>query len=383
MSSNIGLFNKTERIYAIDWLRVIAFGILIIYHTAEVFTTWTWWIKNYETSTVLSYVMMFFHEWRMLLLFVISGAATHLALGKRTISKLLSDRVTRILLPLIAGMLFVVPPQIYFIQLHKGMNVEFWHFYLQIFEFNWFPSGNLHWLHLWYLAFLFVFTLAILPLIKISNSDAGKAVVKKLSVNISKPFILFPLVLILEAPFYILRLMDSNDDLKALVYYFPYYVFGALFLTNKEIRQSFTVHRRLGLFFSCITSFVLYTCFWIKDGYGNPLLNLNFSTASLTVFENLSVSFNHWFWLIAIIGYALRYLTSGTPFLTYANKAIAPFYILHQTIIIVLAYYTIDLSYGISTKFFMIISTSFISMFVFYCLLQKTKFTQLLFGIKA
>ena len=375
--------SPTERIYAIDWLRVLAFGVLIVYHTAEVFTTWKWWIKNNETSSVLSYVMMFFHEWRMLLLFLISGAATHLALGKRSIEKLVSDRIVRILLPLIAGMLFVIPPQIFFIQLHKGKNVDFLNFYIQLFEFNWFPSGNFHWLHLWYLAFLFAFTLMILPVIRIVQSEKGKLLINRAANMISNPYCLFLLVFLMEAPLYFSRFFSFNENLQQLVYYFPYYVFGALFLTSRSIRNAFVRYRMRGLIFATLTALILYPCFWITDSTGQVLFGLPLTGSANLIAENLLTSFNRWFWLITIIGYGLRYLNEGSDFLTYANKAIAPFYILHQTVIIILAYYTVDLSYSISIKFLMIISTTVISILVFYhVLLSRTKFTQLLFGIK-
>lgn len=374
---------KSDRIYAMDWLRVLAFGILMIYHTAEVFTTWDWWVKNEETSPLLSYGMMFFHEWRMLLLFIISGAAAHLALGRRSVMTFLQDRVVRILIPLIAAMLLIIPPQIYFIQLHDGENISFWNFYLQLFEFEWFPKGNFHWLHLWYMAFIFAFTVMMLPVINLMKLPRGKLLIKKTARVLSKPVVLFSLSLLMEVPLYLSKFSGFGGNLQSLVYYFPYYVFGALFLTNDIIRQSFVKYRKTAFVLATITACSLYLTSWIKDDAGNALITFGMAKPERVLLDAFLTTLNHWFWLITIIGFGLRYLTNGSTFLQYANKAIAPFYILHQTVIIALAYYIVDLPYDISTKFALIITLTFVSIFLLYQLvLVKTRFTQVLFGIK-
>lgn len=374
---------KQERIHAIDWLRVLAFGILVIYHTAEVFTTWNWYVKNDETSLVLSLVMKFFHEWRMILLFVISGAATQLALGKRTMVKLLQDRTIRILIPLLAGMMLVIPPQIYFIRLNQGEVISFWDFYLQLFNFRWYPTGNFHWLHLWYMAFLFVFTLMLLPLLTILKTEKGKKAMGTLSHLISSPFLLFSMALVMEIPFYLAKYIRLGENLESLILYFPYYAFGALFLTSNEIRSSITRFRRTGLCLALITVICLYAGFWIKDINGHALFTFGLSESNLAIFKSILKSLNCWFWVLTIIGYGLRYLTKGSASLDYANKAIAPFYILHQTVIIILAYFMVTLSYDITTKFYLIFSTTFIGiMLLYHFLLSRTKITRLLFGIR-
>lgn len=374
---------KSERIYAMDWLRVIAFGILMVYHSAEVFTTWNWWIKNEETSPLLSYGMMFFHEWRMLLLFIISGAAAHLALGKRSTLTFLKDRVIRILIPLIAAMLLIIPPQIYFIELFDGNKTSFWSFYLQLFEFEWFPEGNFHWLHLWYMAFIFAFTVMMLPVINWLKSPTGKLIIRRTAQVISKPFVLFSMSLIMELPLYLSQYSGFGENFQSLVYYFPYYVFGALFLTDQSIRQSLVKYRKPALILATATATALYLTSWIKDDNGAVLVNLGLTKPQSVALDAFLTTVNHWYWLITIIGFGLKYLTTGSAFLQYANRAIAPFYILHQTVIIALAYYIVDFPYDISTKFTLILTLTFVSIFILYqTVLVKTRFTQILFGIK-
>jgi glucans biosynthesis protein C len=374
---------KSERIHAIDWLRVLAFGILMVYHTAEVFTTWNWWIKNEETSPVLSYTMQFFHEWRMFLLFVISGAATHLALGKRSVVKFLSDRVTRIVIPLLAGMLLVIPPQIYYIRLNQGENLMFIQFYSDLIQSGWFPKGNVHWLHLWYMAFLFVFIVSMVPVISAVKSEAGQKITGQLSALISKSAVLFPLAVLLEVPYYLSIYTGIHENIRTALLYFPYYAFGALFLVNEDVRRNLVRNRRTSLLLGTCTTAIFYLFFWIKDPSGMTMLNLDLAKDGLVTVQNALETFNRWFWVLAITGYGLNYLTTGAPFLNYANQAVAPFYILHQTVIIIAAYHTVNLSWDLPVKFYMILTTTFCSIFLLYhFVLQRFRLTQLMFGIK-
>ena len=121
--------DKAGRLYYMDWLRVIAFSILIAFHSAEVFAEWNWWISNRERSDTISYILIFFKQWRMPLLFIISGAAVYLTLRRRHPAKFINDRIMRLLVPLIAGMLVVIPPQIYFIKKLDGYTGSFGEFY--------------------------------------------------------------------------------------------------------------------------------------------------------------------------------------------------------------------------------------------------------------
>src|ERR1044072_4714008 len=104
----------------LDWLRVIAIFVLLFFHTGMLFVGWGWHIENAETLTALRLPMDISHRLRMPLLFVIAGAGMWFALGSRNGGGLLRERSMRLLIPIIAGMLLVVPPQIYFERLFRG-----------------------------------------------------------------------------------------------------------------------------------------------------------------------------------------------------------------------------------------------------------------------
>jgi surface polysaccharide O-acyltransferase-like enzyme len=151
----------------LDWLRVIAIFVLLFFHTGMLFVGWGWHIQNAEVLTELQLPMGILHRLRMPLLFVIAGAGMWFALGNRSGGGLVRERSLRLLLPLVAGMLLVVPPQIYFERLFRGQwdggYVSF--FFERVLQFQPYPSGNFSWHHLWFVAYLYVYVFLLLPLL--------------------------------------------------------------------------------------------------------------------------------------------------------------------------------------------------------------------------
>ena len=102
------------RRHELDWLRVFAVFILVFYHTGLIFNGWNWIIKNREINESYAYWIAFLHLWRMPLLFFISGAGTYFAFGKLSAPKFLVERFKRLLVPLLFGIILILPPQDYY-----------------------------------------------------------------------------------------------------------------------------------------------------------------------------------------------------------------------------------------------------------------------------
>lgn len=146
------------RRYDLDWLRVIVFVLLIFYHVGMFFVApdWGWHIKNNITYEWIKYPMLFLNQWRLPILFIISGMGTSYALSRRTAWEFAAERTKKLLLPLIFGMLVIVPPQVYVEKISKGSiqgsYFEFWPSQAFIGEY---PVGNLSWHHLWRIYYCF------------------------------------------------------------------------------------------------------------------------------------------------------------------------------------------------------------------------------------
>ena len=118
------------RRHDLDWLRVLVFALLIFYHVGMFFVPWDFHIKNNSIHNWLTYPMWFLNQWRLPILFVISGMGTYYALQKRTGKEFALERIKKLYIPLTFGMLFIIPPQVYLERLNKnqftGSYFDFW-----------------------------------------------------------------------------------------------------------------------------------------------------------------------------------------------------------------------------------------------------------------
>ncbi|TKW78321.1 MAG: acyltransferase, partial [Bradyrhizobium icense] len=160
-----------DRRVDLDWVRIAAFGLLILYHVGMFYAPWNWHIKSAQPVTALEPLMLALNPWRLALLFLVSGVATRFMLRKTAAGALIRSRSSRLLIPLAFGMLVIVPPQAY-IQIVEALGYEggFVDFYLKHYfafgkEFCPNPCIILPtWNHLWFVAYLWVYTLVLASL---------------------------------------------------------------------------------------------------------------------------------------------------------------------------------------------------------------------------
>jgi len=152
----------------LDWIRIVAFGLLILYHIGMYYVTWGFHVKSPRASAAIEPLMLLVNPWRLGVLFLVSGAATAFMLDKMRAGSLARMRSWRLLLPLIFGMLVIVPPQSYFEVVEKagytGSYGEFWLRYLAADHGFCDKDGCLRlptWNHLWFVAYLWVYTMLL------------------------------------------------------------------------------------------------------------------------------------------------------------------------------------------------------------------------------
>jgi glucan biosynthesis protein C len=109
----------SSRLYFLDWMRILAFFILIFYHVGMYYVSWDWHVKSTSASSAIEPLMMLSSPWRLSLLFLISGVASSFMLGKLRVGQFVRQRSWRLLIPLLFGMLVIVPPQSYFQVIEK------------------------------------------------------------------------------------------------------------------------------------------------------------------------------------------------------------------------------------------------------------------------
>ncbi len=319
----------------LDFLRVACILLLHLYHSARMFNADDpWHVKAPVLLPVLNGTMDILHLLRMPLLMLIAGAATAFALRKRGVGAFAWDRTKRLLLPLAFGMLVIVPPQIWVERVwtgaFSGSYLAFWPSVLQGVPY---PKGSTSWHHLWFVAYLFVFCLAALPLFAWFRGEGGKTFLARLEAFLVRGANHWWLALGIFGARFLLRHHRETHDLihdpKNLAFY------GGLFLAGHLLGRMAGLAERL-----------------VQLRQWNLLLSLGLLAALLPPnefpfpLEHLAIYGFVWASLCAALGYARAKVTVPTPWLTRAQSRAYPFYIFHQTVIVVLGWWMLRLQLG-------------------------------------
>ena len=360
-----------NRRYDVDWVRVLAFDLLILYHIGCVFASFDFHIKNNVIVEWIEHPMYFLSQWRIPLLFVISGMGTRFALSSNTTTRFITQRAKRLLIPLLVGVLIIVPPQVYFERLVEGNDYgSYFEFYKTIFYTGGYPTGNLSWHHLWFLPYLFLITLVTTPIL-IFLRDGSDRWIQILSKSLKeRPHLLFVVMLL---PFVFVNLLFSDHEITmsligdwyALSKFLLFFLFGYVFIS---LGDSFwnAVEKLKNVFF--IVGVIAY-------------IVLIFSPTGIAwVFAQ---PINTCSWIFVVLGYSSTYLNRESKIVKYRNKVVYPFYIIHQTIMIVVGYFIIDLNFHYSLKMIILVVATFGgSWFIYHFIVARIPLIQLLFGLK-
>ncbi len=371
---------KTIRRHDLDWLRVLVFGLLIIYHVGMFFVPWGWHIKNAVIYDDLRWPMIFINQWRLPILFVISGMGTYFALSKRNLRQFNIERGLRLGIPLLFGMLVIVPPQIYFERIANEQFLgSYWDYYTSVsFSGGTYPEGNISWHHLWFLPYLLLFSIVLSPLFIYLKKTKTRFIewIKRL---ISKwyGFYLFVFPLFLTEAFIEPFFPTTHaliGDWFTITYYILLFFYGFVLIATGSIFWNALVKvRKKALLIGCI-SFTLLILRWLfieADDWPQHL-----AEAFLKII-------NVWSWILVLFAYAAQYLNKPSKYLQYANRAVYPFYILHQTITVILGYYLMDKDWSFIAKgSIMVVGTFLISWFIYDLIILRIPIVHPLFGLK-
>lgn len=376
-----------KRLYYLDWLRVLAFGLLFLFHSWRPFDHLPWHIKNADQSIVFDLLTFFTHGWRMFLIFLVSGAGTFLAMRSRK-GAFVADRVKRLIVPFIFGILLIIPPQRFYewimFREFRGNYLDF----IAIYPFQqlgdnmgtslllWF--GHLG-THLWYLPFLFVMTLLTLPLLRrIQKDQFDFTSLKKL---MSTRFGIFILIL----PMFISRFLlkpafsEYTDWADFFVYLWPF-LYGFICMTDYEfieiIKKKTTLLLNVGVLSSTLFIYMASQGGHMVEAYLHPsfsLLHLGLTALAATIALS---------WILFFVGFFAKHMNFNHRLLIPANISILPIYVLHQTLIIVFGYYIVGLEINLVFKFIIIAFTAIPASVLLYKLIQTNDISRFLFGLK-
>ncbi len=339
------------RRHDVDALRVFAFALLILYHVGMFYVAdWGWHVKSEYQSEGLKLPMLLSNQWRMSLIFVISGLAVSFAWGKYSPGRFAARRFSRLLVPLLFGMTVIVVPQPYLEALSNGsIEPGFLKFYSAYLTFGDMPANAYNnmdspgwtWNHLWYLPYLLVYTLALIPL-ALFLRGSGKRILDKLTklrgiwlvLAPIAPLILYGTLIFPRFPYISHALLD---DWYAHAMYFTFFLYGFVIGRDQGLWDELQRIRKLSLIgaVATFTAFYVITNVLPDDAFpGHDQVQL------------VVIYLNRWLWIVAILGWGKHLLDRPFRWLPYATEAVYPWYILHQTITVVAGYQLSQLALG-------------------------------------
>ncbi|WP_346839655.1 acyltransferase family protein [Microbulbifer sp. SAOS-129_SWC] len=376
-----------RRRYDIDAIRVLAFGLLILYHLGMFYVAdWGWHVKSSHSSERLQLLMLLVNQWRMPLLFLISGAASWFLFRKLSAARFAGQRLWRLLLPLLFGMLVVVPPQAYVEALANGAIAPgYTQFLAHYLSFRPWPTGaftgstyGITWNHLWYLPYLICYTLALIPLALWLRPREEKLLARLARLN-GWALILLPLpALMLYGLVLYPRFGGINHalagDWYAHAQFFTFFMLGYGFAGSSAVWRTLAGMR----WHLLLLSPLLFALLLIFD----RVLPDNRLPAQ-SVIAALVTYANRWCWILAVLAWGHQLLNRPFRWLPYANEAVFPWYILHQSITVTAGYYLAQRNLGpVLEPLLLLTATVGGCLLLHELVIRRTPLLRPLFGLK-
>jgi peptidoglycan/LPS O-acetylase OafA/YrhL len=380
---------KSVRLYYLDWLRVILIVGVFLFHAVHPFDALIpWYIKNAEQSSAVTAFLLLLNPWGIPLFFLVAGAGSKFALRRRTNRQYISERVSRLLIPFVVGSILLSPLQAYLEALHKGtFQGSFLSFIPEMLAEA--TSGNLltplvfsRWgFHLYFLAFLFSYSLLALPIFRWLNRNVGQSFIAWLGRLVEKRggILLFALPLALARV--LVQSFPEGHGWLNFVYYFLFFVLGYVIYSDDRFLSAVRRDRWL-LFTGGVMGLVAYG--GLSAVFGDQAFEwaltfvVPWSIILILVFVLMS-----WGWALNVLYLAMKYMNVSNKWLVYGNDTIMPFYLLHQPVIIVIAYFVVQWHAGIPLKLLVVVISSFlITLGVVELLIRPFKPMRMLFGMK-
>lgn len=344
-----------ERRHDIDWLRVVAIFLLLIYHIAIIFQPWAMFvgfIASKQSLTELWKPMSMLNVWRIPLLFFVSGMGVFFAMRKRNIRQLLLERTVRILIPLLFGIVAVAPLHIFVFQKYYNL------------PYSYYPHAG----HLWFLGNIFLYVLLLSPFFRyIMKNEEGK-----FRTGLSR-LMKTPLGPMLITLFFMLEAIIVKPQIYTLYAetWHGFFIGFLAFLFGFLLMYSGTFFWQMVLKWK-----------WIYIG-----LALVLFAVRIQVFEMNSPGFlmaiESNFWIFGLFGIGYHYLNRPSAALSYFSQAAYPVYIIHMFALYAGALIFLPLALTPIIKFICITAFTFIASYTIYeFIIRRIGFIRPVFGLK-
>lgn len=383
---------RIDRRYDLDWIRVGAFFLLILYHTGMFYVPWDWHVKAPHVVEGLMPFMLLTNPWRLTLLFLVSGAATRFMADKTTVGQLTGARIARLLPPLLFAMFVIVPPQSYYeiveyLAQHPSAPVgveNFWVRYVTASGHWCGTDGDClitpTWNHMWFVAYLLFYTL-VLALMLLVWKTAGERI-QQAAEYLLRGVGLFAWPILFLA---MLRatLYAKYGETHALVgdHYVHAVSFSAFLLgfglAKSDILRERLVAVRWPALIAAVAAWAGWSIYVWTYRHDTPI-----PSPQLKLLMRFVFAADTWCAIVAILGFGAKHLTHGGRVLRYLTLGVFPFYLVHQTLIVVMAHHLAKLGLPQGLEGAILVVATFAGCFATYEIVRRIPGVRILFGLK-
>ncbi len=354
-----------ERHYGMDYLRIGAFGLLILYHIGMVFVPWDFQLKTQHPLVWTEIPMFLTSPWRLTLLFVVSGYASRKLFAKSGgPGPFCRSRSARLLWPLLFGMAVIVPPQTWIeLSTQHGYEHGFGHFILH----DYFRFGTLDgivmptWNHLWFVAYLWVYSIGLSVALAIPGAARAQGLFDRLFSGWRALVIPALYFVLLEAVMFH-RTEDSHDFVRdgvAHLRYLPAFLFGFGLAGSNVVMEGLARHwKSAAVLASGSYAAVAFLLIVYPD--------FSFPDHAVTTLFRYARHLETWTAVAALVGLAEVYLNRDNPWRAIFAEATFPFYIIHQTTIVVVGYWLVQAGMSAGLQFLVLVAATVASCWAFY-----------------
>jgi fucose 4-O-acetylase-like acetyltransferase len=343
----------------IDWLRIGATLLLFPFHAARPFDHAPWHVKSPLRADVFDVVVGFVHQFHMPLFFVLAGWSIERSLRTRRAADVRRERCARLLVPFLAGVALVSPPQAYVEAItQRGFTGTFAAYLPRFFG----SLAEFSWHHLWFLIYLFTFTMLYLPwFARVAHRPRARVDVRAWHLYAAiVPFALVQVGLRWRWPGY----QNLYDDWANFAWYSLFFVAGFTIGRLPPLEDVIERERR-----RCAWGFALATIATL------PLLavlrgRVGVPGAGYVAYQTLSAIAGVT-GVAALLGYGRRLASiRGTAF-AYLRAAALPLYILHQTVIVVLGYWIFGMGLSLAGEYVVLLVGAVVLTFALHHLVVR------------
>jgi glucan biosynthesis protein C len=386
---------KSTRMHYLDWLQVLAILGVFLFHALHPFDDLTdWHINNVEKSILATFFTGFFNLWGMPFFFLMAGATSWFSLRRRTPGRYVRERVMRLLIPFIIGAIVLTPIQAYYEFVHKGWwegssIVEFifsnearTYFFTEYNSITFSPEifGDVGY-HLWFVGFLFSYSLIALPVFTWLKSESGKRFVAPFA-RLAKRrggLLVFTIPPILTG--YLFQpFLSGYTGWASFFFLLIFFISGYILIADERlmraIRRDWRLHLILGIvctlfFFSVAADVPVWD--WLVSP-GTPWFYISWTAWGI----------NSWCWTMFMMYIGMQFLNTTNPGLQYGREASYPFFFIHQPIIIFIAFYVVPWEVNLLIKLLVVVIGSFaVSLGLYELLVRRINPIRALFGMKS